>query len=275
VFLQDRFDAADEYGSSTGAPLIVIVVGTHCSGGSAVAALLQRHGVAMGFDDLPLSTGVAGDRDASFENPRFRILNDRIAERQGYVIASWKPEIPVFRPGAITRLRMRRLIRSFDERHSVWGFKDPRCCITLDAWLREIERIDRLGETRIIYTVRDPDAAVRAMTWRTGIDSATALRLWKSYNERALSTIDAWQPATHYVSYEDLEDHADRATTALLRFIGLFPNDGPGAALAFAEPSGSVISSESEALAKAVTEMKSRMSRRVRESLRSAARETE
>ena len=255
--------------------MIVIVVGTHCSGGSAVAALLQRHGVAMGFDDLPPPAAATGGGDAGFENPRFRILNDRIAERQGYVIASWKPEIPVFRPGAITRLRMRRLIRSFDERHSVWGFNDPRCCITLDAWLREIERIDRLEETRIVYTVRDPDAAVGAMTGRTGIDSATALRLWKSYNERAMSTIDAWQPATHYVSYEDLENQTDRATTALLRFVGRFPAGVPAAAPAIAAPSESVTRAEGEALAKAVTEMKSRIWRRVRESMRSEAREIE
>jgi hypothetical protein len=229
----------------------------------------------MGCEDLPPFAVGEGAGPGRFENPRFRILNDRIAERQGYVFASWKSEIPVCRPGAITRLRMRRLIRSFDERHDLWGFKDPRCCITLDAWLREIERVGCLEETRIIYTVRDPDAVVSAMTRRAGIDPATALRLWKSYNERAMSTIDAWQPATHYVSYDDLAEHGERATAALLRFVGRFPANGRELALYFADASAPSAAHEGEALAKAVTEMKSRMSRRVRESMRSAAREAD
>jgi len=255
--------------------VIVIVVGMHCSGGSVVASLLQRHGVVMGFDDLPAAPDPTGLGAGRFENPRFRILNDRIAERQGYVFASFKPEIPVCRAGAITRLRMRRLIRSFDERHPVWGWKDARSCITLEAWLRELERIGRLEHTRIVYTVRDPDAVVRSLIDRTSVDPATALRLWKRYNERAMNTIDAWQPATHYVSYEDLEEHGDRASAALLRFVGCDADGGSAAVPTVAGFSGAATPVETEALEKAVSEMKARMSRRVRDSMRSAARESE
>jgi hypothetical protein len=200
-------------------------------------------------------------------------LNDRIAERQGYAFASFKPEIPVCRAGAITRLRMRRLIRSFDERYAAWGWKDPRCCVTLEAWLREIERIGRLEKTRIVYTVRDPDAVARSLTERTGIDPATALRLWKSYNERALSTIDVWRPPTHYVSREDLEEHGERATAALLRFLGRPASPDPPAAAAGLPVSAAP--AEAEALARAVSKVKARISRRVRASLHGAAREAD
>jgi len=255
--------------------VIVIVLGMHCSGGSVVASLLQRHGVFMGFDDLPPAPAGTGFGSGRFENPRFRILNDRIAERQGYVFSSFRPEIPVCRAGAITRLRMRRLIRSFDERHPAWGWKDARCCITLEAWLRELERIGRLDHTRIVYCVRDPDAVVRSLTSRTGIDPATALRLWKSYNERAMSTIDAWQSATHYVRCEDLEDHPERATAALLGFVGRVAAASSAAAPSATRPPGIAAPGESEALAKAVSEMKDRISRRVRESRRGTARDVE
>ena len=150
--------------------MIVIVVGMHCSGTSAVAGLLHRHGVVMGEDDLLVPAQIHETPASLFENPRFRILNDRIAERQGYVVESWNPEIPPCRPGAITRLRMRRLIRNYEERHRVWGFEDPRSCLTLDAWLREIERVAALEDTKIVYTVRDPDAVAHSMVARNGID---------------------------------------------------------------------------------------------------------
>jgi hypothetical protein len=257
--------------------MIVIVVGMHCSGTSTVAGLLHRHGVIMSEDELLVPAPIDEAPSSLFENPRFRILNDRIAERQGYVVQSWNPEIPPCRPGAITRLRMRRLIRNYEERHPVWGFKDPRSCLTLDAWLREIERVAALEDTRIVHTVRDPDAVARSMVNRHRISIATALRLWKVYNERAMRTIDAWLLPSHYLSYEDLRDHSERTTAAMLRFAGV-----PEHAGAFGEATGSFSGNGAQTspkgpdgadLSDAVMEMKSRILRRVRESRRSAERD--
>jgi hypothetical protein len=252
--------------------MIVIIVGMHCSGTSAVAGLLHRHGVVMVDDDLLVSAPVDGTAPPLFENPRFRILNDRIAERQGYVVESWNPEIPPCRPGAITRLRMRRLIRNYEERHRVWGFEDPRSCLTLDAWLREIERVAALEGTRIVYTVRDPDAVAHSMVTRNRVDIPTALRLWKVYNERAMKTIDAWLVPCHYLLYEDLRDRPERTTAALLRFAGV-----PDRAGAFGDAKDTASSPASVApgtdgggltLSEAVMEIKSQILRRVRRSQR-------
>ena len=257
--------------------MIIIVVGMHCSGTSTVAGLLHRHGVVMGEDDLLVPAQVQENPPTLFENPRFRILNDRIAERQGYVVESWNPEIPPCRPGAITRLRMRWLIRNYEERHRVWGFEDPRSCLTLDAWLREIERVAALEETKIVYTVRDPDAVAHSMMTRNGIDIATALRLWKVYNERAMKTIDTWLLPSHTLSYEDLRDRPERTTAALLRFAGV-----PERAEAFGEAVGSAsgrgafaapTDGDGGTLAEAVMEMKSQILRRVRESQRRTKRD--
>ena len=74
---------------------------------------------------------------------------------------------------------------------------------------------------------------------------------------------------------DDIADHSERATAAVLRFVGRFTPDESDDAVSSADSSGSVTARDREALAKAVHEMKSRMSLRVRESMRSAARETE
>jgi hypothetical protein len=250
--------------------MIFVVVGMHCSGASTVAGLLHRHGVVMGEDDLFSPAQRSDTPSGLFENPRFRILNDRIAERQGYVVRSWNPEIPSCRPGAITRLRMRRLIRNYEDRHSVWGFKDPRTCLTLDSWLREIERVGALEDTKIVYTVRDPDAVARSLVNRNRIDVPTALRLWKTYNERAIASIDAWPLPTHDLTYEDLCDHPERTTAVLLRFAGV-PKRGNGLReAAVSESDGGANARpdyrDSISLSDAVTEIKTQILRRVRES---------
>ena len=248
--------------------MIAIVVGMHCSGTSNVAALLQRHGVVMGEDHLLLPAPAAVGH---LENPRFRILNDRMAERRGYRVLSWDPDIPVCRPGAITRLRMRRLIRNCQDRYPAWGFEDPRSCLTLDSWLREIECLSALDDTRIIHTVRDPEAVVRAMIGRAPVDAATALRLWNTYNERVMRTIDAWPVPTHYIGFEDLRDRPERSVRALLHFMDLPEVDAPPASTGRAAPSASV-RGEADVLREAVSRMKMLMSRRVEESQRSADR---
>jgi hypothetical protein len=257
--------------------MIVIIVGMHCSGTAAVAGVLHRHGVYMGEDDLLVPAQIHETSSSFFENSRFRILNDRIAERQGYVVESWNPEIPPCRPGAITRLRMRRLIRNYEERHRLWGFEDPRSCLTLDAWLREIERVTALEDTKVVCTVRDPDAVAHSMVARYRIDIATALRLWKVYNERAMKTIDSWLFPCHYLSYEDLRDRPERTTAALLRFAGVSERAG-----AFGEAVGSAsgpaalaprTDGGSAALSEAVMEMKFQIRRRVGESRRSTERD--
>jgi len=255
--------------------VIVIVVGMHCSGTSKVAGLLHRHGVVMGEDELLVPAQDPESPAGLFENPRFRILNDRMAERQGYVIHSWKTEIPMCRPGAITRLRMRRLIRNYSDRHRVWGFKDPRSCLTLDAWLREIERVAALDDTKIVYAVRDPEAVVRAFVKRADVDDSTALRLWKIYNERAMSVLDAWSLPTHYLSYEDLRGETEATTAALLRFVGVSESElaDPDRARLAVSGAGRAPAPERDALSESVSEIKSRILRRVRESRRSAARD--
>jgi len=257
--------------------MIVSIVGMQCSGTSTVAGLLHRHGVVMVDDDLLVPEPVDEAPPDLFENPRFRILNDRIAERQGYVVESWNPEVPPCRPGAITRLRMRRLIRNYEERHPIWGFEDPRSCLTLDAWLREIERVVALEGTKIVYTVRDPDAVAYAMVTRHRIDIPTALRLWKVYNERAMNTLDAWLVPCHYLLYEDLRDRPERTTAALLRFAGAPDRAGAFGDDRAAAPGRAAIALGNDesgaALSEAVMEMKSQILRRVRESQRDTERD--
>jgi hypothetical protein len=112
---------------------------------------------------------------------------------------------------------------------------------------------------------------------RNLVDISTALRLWKVYNERAMKTIDAWLLPCHYLSHEDLRDRSEHTTAALLRFAGV-PEGGGAFGDARVSVSGRAAlalkaDAEGAELSEAVTEMKSRILRRVRESRRSTERD--
>ena len=184
--------------------MIAIVVGMHRSGTSSVAGLLHQCGAPMGEEAVLLPHPSPENPRGFFENHRFRLINDRIVARSGYRVDSWQTVIPRCAPASSDRLRMRRLLRRYARRYPLWGFKDPRTCLTLDSWLAELERIDVLHRVRVVFVVRDAVAVARSLERRNNLDLASGLALWRNYNERVLAVLDAWRPAVHTVRYEDL-----------------------------------------------------------------------
>jgi len=214
--------------------MIVVVVGMHRSGTSTVAGLLHAGGVCMGEEAVMWPRPSPENPRGFFENHRFRVLNDRIAARCGYRVKSWDPEVPPLRPGALQRRAMLRLVRRYAARYAHWGFKDPRTCLTLDAWLAACERAGRLAEVRVVLVARDARTVARSLVRRDGTDASSALRLWRVYNERALAAIDAWDVPAHALRYEDLCREPEACAAALFRFLGR--RELPEAAAAFVAP---------------------------------------
>jgi hypothetical protein len=200
--------------------VIALVVGMHRSGTSSVAGLLHANGFTMGEEEVLRPFPNPENPRGFFENHRFRALNDRILARRGYRVESFDPAIPACAPRPLARHRMRRLLARYARSHSDWGFKDPRTCLTLGGWLREIEGFGWLPQTRVVFVTRDPRAVARSLAVRNGLTLETALQLWRVYNERALAALDAFAPTTHYVEYEQLCARKDATAAALFAFLG-------------------------------------------------------
>lgn len=214
--------------------MIAVVVGMHRSGTSTVAGLLHHGGIAMGEEEVFLPRPGPENPRGFFENHRFRLHNDRMAERCGYRVKSWSTEVPVLGPGPLQRRAMERLLRRYAGRYADWGFKDPRTCLTLDPWLRALERTGLRDEARVVFVARDANAVARSLARRDATDPAEGLRLWRIYNERALSVVDAWGVAHHALRYEDLCRDPTGTAAALFRFLGR--SGVPQASAAFVAP---------------------------------------
>ncbi len=124
----------------------VIVLGTGRSGTSAVAGVLYHLGVYMGRKFIPAS---AANPLGHFEDIEFRDLNHSLLQKT-LSFFTWHTAI-------------KNLIEARQELGVSWGWKDPRNCYILDAYLQEVPN------AKVIICQRDPaeveKSMIRAYGW--------------------------------------------------------------------------------------------------------------
>ena len=201
--------------------MIVIVVGMHRSGTSALAGVLHHHGVLMGEEQHLRPRPSVENPKGFYENVRFRHVSDQILEESGYRVKSWDPAIPLIRAGLLNRFRAQRLVSRYQHRYPTWGWKDPRVCLTLDVWLKELRGLGEHDQVRLVYISREADSVARSLVARGNTSFEAALRLWTLYNRRALESIDKDSVPTVFITYEELCREPLRTTDRLLDFLGM------------------------------------------------------
>jgi Sulfotransferase family len=171
---------------------VVIVAGFHRSGTSVVARLLHSTGLYLGDD---LIGALPSNQYGHFEDREFVRLHDRILDDNG---VNWQHDhrlTPLITPQRWAE--MEELARVRSSQHDLWGFKDPRVCLFLDAWKRV------LPEARVVAVYRNWSDSTYSLE-RRHIDEMTAgvgsdevherfwtvpdlgLRMWVEYNRAIL-----------------------------------------------------------------------------------------
>jgi hypothetical protein len=199
--------------------MIIIALGMHRSGTSALANLLHNSNIVMGEDNNFIPKSSQENIKGFYENYLFRMLNDNIAEKCGYRIKSWQTNIPKMNSNIFQKYRMRRILRDYNKKYPKWGWKDPRTCLTLGLWLNEITAIDFSNECKILYIMRDPYAVALSMTKRRNTNFEKGLELWRLYNQRALETIDSFRFDVQYLTYESLCSMPTETSSRISSFL--------------------------------------------------------
>lgn len=195
------------------APLII--VGMHRSGTSIVARLLERGGMYLGGSWL----------DENHESVYFSRANRAMLGEGPYLLYDFgwtAPKTDEFiqaRRGYAERAAA-NASAFFAERRgeTVWGWKDPRNCLTLPVWLSIYPK------ARVLHVVRDGRAVALSLTERNGLDPAFGLALWAHYvarAERALEAVPEERRLT--VRFEDLTAAPVATLEKLFRFAQLAP----------------------------------------------------
>ena len=194
--------------------IVVCTVGMHRSGTSLVSRMLNLLGMHLGRSERV--SGSAEDNPKGFwEHRSFVEIDDEILARFG---GRWD-ELPPFPPAwprdprlLDLREKARRLLAEEFAAEPLWGWKDPRTCLTLPFWQ------DVVGPMRYVMCIRDPRAVVASLTRRNGISSERAERLWLAHLQAGLAHTSG-QPRM-FVFYEDIIDDWPPELRRMAAFMG-------------------------------------------------------
>jgi hypothetical protein len=192
---------------------VVCTLGMHRSGTSVVSRIVNLLGVDLGPERIVSVSGVDNPR-GYWEHSSMRVLNDEILGTFG---GEWHVP-PYFPPAWIrdprlddVRVRAGEFLTQTFAAQPVWGWKDPRSCLTLPFWQ------DLVGEMRYVICVRNPCAIAESLLRRNGLHFLEAEQLWLAYTQAALA-----HTASHrrlLVFYEDLLDDCRPQLRRLAAFL--------------------------------------------------------
>lgn len=193
---------------------IICILGMHRSGTSLTSRILNLLGVNLGPDER-LVRAAADNPKGFWEYQPIVNLNKGILSRLGGkcfdpppLHSGWEhaPQIEDL------RRRARTLVEQDFGCADVWGWKDPRTCLTLPFW----QHI--LPSMRYVICLRNPADVARSLERRDGLSLEQAINLWLVYMKFALQHTDGQERI--FVAYEDLMDNHRHELQRLARFVG-------------------------------------------------------
>lgn len=198
----------------------ICVGGMHRSGTSMITRLLNLCGMYLGPENNLLLPTVHDNPEGYWENTHIQELNDEILRILG---GTWDNP-PKLTPGwsqtsefDLLRHRARGFF-SHLEGHEVFGWKDPRNCITLEFWLSVFP------DLKVVICLRNPVEVAKSLSKRQETQSITyeqGLKIWQDYHE----VLQLSLPADNYIfTHYDSYFYDPRAELIrLLDFLGLKP----------------------------------------------------
>lgn len=193
----------------------VVVLGMSRSGTSAVTRVLELLGVHLGPPEALKPPSTVNPK-GFYEHRRIVRINKELLAQLG---GDWR-DVPALPDGwAVSpdldglRARARRTISREFGHASLWGFKDPRTCLTLPFW----EPL--LPAPRVVLCHRSPAAVAGSLRVRDAMGVGEAMTLWGRYVGAALAA-SAHLPRIA-VDYDALLEDPGAVVTRLAGFLGV------------------------------------------------------
>lgn len=164
---------------------VIVVLGMHRSGTSAITRGLQVMGVNLGGRLMPAHREV--NAKGFWEDLDFHALNE---EMLGALGSGWHYLSPIRRQDVETlrhkgfHTRAIELLRAKIGDSPVYGIKDPRITKLLPFWK---EVFDQSGlDVRYVLSLRNPMSVAKSLAKRDGLDFGKSYLLWLDHVLRAL-----------------------------------------------------------------------------------------
>lgn len=208
---------------------VVVVLGMHRSGTSAVARGLQVLGVELG--DRLMPPAADNNEKGFWEDVDANALDRELLQALG---REWDSVVPVSRSeldradlGAF-RLRAVELLRDRLADKRMYGLKDPRISVLLPFWKTAFEHVG--ADVSYVLCARHPLSVARSLNKRDGIEPEKSHYLW--LHHVASSILETRGERRVVVGYDLLMQQPEAQLRRIARALGL-PFDP--ASQAFAE----------------------------------------
>ncbi|MFZ2208446.1 MAG: hypothetical protein WAV22_07245 [Porticoccaceae bacterium] len=156
---------------------LIVVLGMHRSGTSAVTKSLELMGVGLGANLHP----------AGFDNPKgfwedrdcIQINEDLLrhfCSAYDRLNLAWDEIREDTRVSELIRAAVEIVSRKLGENNRIWGFKDPRTCRLLKFWHQVFIAVK--CEVGLVIAVRNPASVAASLAARNGIPAKKAYYLW-------------------------------------------------------------------------------------------------
>jgi hypothetical protein len=194
---------------------VVCVLGSSRSGTSLTTRVLNLAGVYLGREEELLREPGETNPMGFWEHYRMMRLNERILRALG---GNWR-EPPGLEPGweaseslAAEREEARALVEGSFAGRPLWGWKDPRNCLTLPFW-RQL-----LPELHCVVCLRNPLDVAASLQRRDGLTHERAVDLWVTYVSSAMANTSRWSRLL--VPYESYFSDPNGTAALLAGFVG-------------------------------------------------------
>ena len=126
-----------------------------------------------------------------WEDREFKQVNMSILQMAGGDWANPPSREAIMEAGLAHRNMCELLVKRRDEKRPLWGWKDPRNCLTLPVWLQFVDP----DTTHIVGVFRRPSQVARSLTRREGWEHEQGFELAREYNRRLLREIELFLEA--------------------------------------------------------------------------------
>ncbi len=222
------FEEDNQSAAASNRRTLVVVLGMHRSGSSAIARGLEALGVGLGDNLMPPADG--NNEKGFFEDLDIYELNERLLERAGSAWHRLTPlEAQAFAGPSYSRERREaaQLLADKLSSNETFAFKDPRTAVLLPFWRCVFEDLDL--ETHYLITVRNPIETAASLEKRDGFPLEKGVLLWAKHMLEAVRATQ--QEQRLFVSFDRVLSNPVAELQRVANGLGLPPPDQDGDAV--------------------------------------------
>jgi hypothetical protein len=187
----------------------------HRSGTSMLTRLLNISGVYLG-ENHELVGAAESNIKGHWENKKIKDINDEILNILGG--ASYNPpNLPqkwyLNKDLDSITIKAQQYLNNAFSKKAVWGWKDPRTCLTFPFW----ENILETEEIKIVIIIRNSLAVAQSLKKRGNNPIEYGLWLWSKYWTKIIQNTK--NHSTLFITYEDLLNDWRQEMTRIFEFL--------------------------------------------------------